>query len=322
MKALAFRRPANGAIVVELRWINPWTDAQRINADSPSLERNGVPLHSGEIRNYVDRQPPSSAAYRLCLKNPVNAICSAPVTAGARGVEARFRTLDDRFMMHSGWMGFVDNVRNPEAAAHASFILRPGLDKGENTVSFESTAVPNHYFVNDRGRIVVRRIEDVPRFWRGASFIARAPLGAQPLSQFLSFEAVNERPGHFLRFIGNELRVTADDGTPAFKSSASFAQEDAFVPAQSSRLDTPGRPLPRRERQPTAPTKPICEAALAAPGRVPYNTVAMLLQRCIASKASPDRCERARQALDRGLPKATFQALMAQCIAGPDRPTP
>jgi hypothetical protein len=268
LRALAFRLAAGGPIVVELRWVNQPVDEQRqfVQAD---WMRGGRLIHSGiqgdppSALDYdmSERRVPEIGSYQVCVRNDVSRACSVDEHAGYLGVAESFRTFArDKFMTHSSWQGWVDLPRSPEASAHASYIVRPGLDRGVRTVSFEVFGIPHHYFTNAGGRLRVERDDRSAQFAARASFRVRPALiqrTAEPSA--LSFESVSA-PRHYIRHNGNALLVQPYEDSPQFREQASWEQMGGALAADPpatqlrdvGRLqvrDTPSR-MPRMIRRP------------------------------------------------------------------------
>ncbi len=133
----------------------------------------------------------------------------------------------------------------PQDRADATFRIVPGLAT-PSKVSFESVNFPGHYLINLRGKVVLRRYENDPKFIAAATF-AQHPGMADPT--WVSFEAHNA-PGAFLRHRGNNLRVEPRGRPPIIRTVHSVSW-GAWCPTARPHLHRePMRLLPLRGPRP------------------------------------------------------------------------
>ena len=147
----------------------------------------------------------------------------------------------DHFVRHRNFQGELTPLFSPQDRADATFRIVPGLAT-PSKVSFESVNFPGHYLINLRGKVVLRRYENDPKFIAAATF-AQHPGMADPT--WVSFEAHNA-PGAFLRHRGNNLRVEPQ-GPPPYYQDCTFRIVGGMVP------DGPSSPPPGAYAPPPAP---------------------------------------------------------------------
>jgi hypothetical protein len=144
---------------------------------------------------------------RLALNAPLVSLCSY-----------RVRNL---YVQHTDYLGWLKTVGTEGDRLNATFELVPGLADG-SCVSFRSINVPDHYLVHGDFRIKLQPEEPSDVYRRNGAFRQVKGLAAPAAC---SFEAINY-PGHYIRSKGGSLVIERFDGTPLFRSDATFVVTD------------------------------------------------------------------------------------------------
>jgi hypothetical protein len=131
------------------------------------------------------------------------------------------------YIQHWAFEGWLRPVTSDEKRLNATFELVPGLahmgpnseaDPYNSHVSFRSINIPNHYLVHGDFRVRLQPYQELIDYQRNGTFRRVKGLGA---ATAFSFEAINH-PGHYIRARGDALFVDKYDGTPRFRSDATF----------------------------------------------------------------------------------------------------
>jgi hypothetical protein len=177
--------------------------------------------------NYEMKQN-TTYRYKLCVKNPVNKICSAEIFASSTGVAASFESVNylKRYIRHRNSLGELTPVTNNLDSQDIAFFLRPGLNGSASSVSFESVNYPGHFLRHQGYRIKLHLNDRSELFGKDATFIVRP--GLKRLADSVSFESINF-PGYFIRHQNFQLWIAKNDSSQLFQLDASFHQSNHYV---------------------------------------------------------------------------------------------
>jgi hypothetical protein len=127
------------------------------------------------------------------------------------------------FVRHRLFFGELQGINptNQLDRQDATFILRPGLNGANDTVSFESVNFPGFFLRHSGNRLKLMENDNSPNFSRDASYFRRAPLAGGEKS--VSFESGSATFSEFyIRHRQFHVFFEHNDGSDLFKNDATF----------------------------------------------------------------------------------------------------